>query len=96
MNTNQARETLFRYRGPIDDADSQFEEALRYARRDPELAEWMHEQSSCYDAIRSKLREIEPPSDFAGERGEDDAFSEGASGLWGKWLACLVMVEFKR
>jgi hypothetical protein len=65
MNTSQAKETLLRYRGPIDDADPRFEEALAYARRDPELAEWMREQSSGYDAIRSKLREIEPPSDLA-------------------------------
>ena len=40
MNTSQAKETLLRYRGPIDDADPQFEEALAYARRDPELAQW--------------------------------------------------------
>ena len=65
MNTSQAKETLLRYRGPVDDADPHFKEALRYARSDPELAEWMHEQSSCYDAIRSKLREIEPPRDLA-------------------------------
>jgi hypothetical protein len=65
MNTSQAKETLLRYRGPIDDADPQFEEALAYARRDPELAQWMREQSSCYDVIRSKLREIEPPRDLA-------------------------------
>ena len=65
MNTSQAKETLLRYRGPIDDADPQFEEALAYARRDPELADWMREQSSSCDAIRSKLREIEPPSDLA-------------------------------
>jgi hypothetical protein len=65
MNTSQAKETLLHYRGPIDDLDPQFEEALAFARRDPELAEWMREQSSCYDAIRSKLRKIEPPSDLA-------------------------------
>ena len=65
MNTSEAKETLLLYRGPIDDADPQFEEALAHARRDPELAEWMREQSSSYDNIRSKLREIEPPSDLA-------------------------------
>jgi hypothetical protein len=65
MNTSQAKETLLRYRGPIDDADPEFEEALAHVRRDPELAEWLHEQSSSYNAIRSKLREIEPPSNLA-------------------------------
>ena len=65
MNTSEAKERLFLYRGPIDDADPQFEEAFAHARRDPELAEWMREQSSSYDTIRSKLREIEPPSDLA-------------------------------
>ena len=65
MNTSEAKERLFLYRGPIDDADPQFEEALAHAQHDPELAEWMREQSSSYDTIRSKLREIEPPSDLA-------------------------------
>ena len=65
MNTSEAKETLLLYRGPIDDADPQFEEALAHARRDPELAEWMRKQSSSYDTIRSKLREIEPPSGLA-------------------------------
>ena len=65
MNTSEVKETLLLYRGPIDDADPQFEEALAHARRDPELAEWMREQSRSYDTIRSKLREIEPPSDLA-------------------------------
>jgi hypothetical protein len=65
MNKSEAKETLLLYRGPIDGADPQFEEALAHARRDPELAEWLREQSSSYDAIRTKLREIEPPSDLA-------------------------------
>ena len=56
MNKSEAKETLLLYRGPIDDADP---------RRDPELAEWMRKQSSSYDTIRSKLREIEPPSGLA-------------------------------
>jgi len=65
MNTTEAKETLLLYRGPIDGADPQFEEALAHAQRDPELAEWIREQSRSYDTIRSKLREIEPPSDLA-------------------------------
>ena len=65
MNTSEAKERLLLYRGSIDDADPQFEEALAHARRDPELAEWVREQRKSYDTIRSKLREIEPPSDLA-------------------------------
>jgi hypothetical protein len=38
---------------------------LALANRDPELAKWMREQSKSYGTIRSKLREIEPPSDLA-------------------------------
>ena len=65
MNTSEAKEKLLLYRGPIDDADPQFEEALAHARHDPELAEWLREQSRSYGTIRSKLREIEPPGDLA-------------------------------
>lgn len=64
MNTSGAKEKLLLYRGAIDDGDPQFAEALAHARRDPEVAEWLREQTNCYDAIRSKLREVEPPSDL--------------------------------
>ena len=65
MKTKQAKEILLLYRGPIDDGDPQFGEALEYARGDPELKRWLRDQTSCYDAIRSKLRGIEPPRDLA-------------------------------
>jgi ferric-dicitrate binding protein FerR (iron transport regulator) len=65
MNTNEAKEALLLYRGSIDDADPKIQEALAYARRDPELAAWMREQRSSYEAIRSKFREVEPPGDLA-------------------------------
>ena len=65
MNTSEAKEKLLLYRGSIDDADPHFQVALEQARRDPELAEWLREQRSCYDAIRSKLRGPEPPRDLA-------------------------------
>ena len=65
MNTSEAKEKLLLYRGSIDDADPHFQVALEQARRDPELAEWLREQRSCYDAIRSRLREPEPPSGLA-------------------------------
>src|SRR5260370_8440778 len=64
MTTTEAKERLLLYRGPIDDADPQFQEALALARRDPELGQWLLEQTECYDLIRTKLRGIEAP-DFA-------------------------------
>ena len=65
MNTHEAKEILLFYRGPVDDADPQFREALAHAQRDLELAEWLREQTRCYDAIRAKLREVEPPIDLS-------------------------------
>jgi hypothetical protein len=61
MTTTEARQRLLLYRGPLDDADPQFQEALAHARRDPELGQWLREQTECYDSIRAKLRGIEPP-----------------------------------
>jgi hypothetical protein len=61
MNTRDAKEILLLYRGPIDDSDPQFQAALDYAKSDPELGHWLREQTNCYDAIRAKLRTIEPP-----------------------------------
>ena len=61
MNTRDAKEILLLYRGPIDDSDPQFHAALHYAKSDPELGQWLREQSKCYDTIRSKLRGIETP-----------------------------------
>ena len=61
MNTTEAKQRLLLYRGLVDDADPQFQEALAYAWRDAELNEWLREQIECYDSIRAKLRGIEPP-----------------------------------
>jgi hypothetical protein len=61
MNTREAKQRLLLYRGPIDDSDPQFQEALAYARRDAELGDWLREQTECYHSIRTKLRRIEPP-----------------------------------
>jgi hypothetical protein len=66
MTTQEAKEALWLYRGPVDDADPKFQEALAFARRDPELTKWLHEQRTCFAAIRSKLRDIEPPRALAG------------------------------
>ena len=61
MNTRDAKEILLLYRGAIDDSDPQFHAALGYAKTDPELGQWLREQTKCYDAIQSKLRRIDPP-----------------------------------
>jgi len=64
MNTREAKEILLLYRGTIDDSDPQFHAALDCAKSDPELAQWLQEQTRCYDAIRAKLRDVEPPLDL--------------------------------
>ena len=61
MTTSEAKQKLLLYRGPIDDSDPQFRAALDYAKNDPELSQWLREQTKCYDTIRAKLRGIEPP-----------------------------------
>jgi len=61
MNTREAKQILLLYRGAIDDGDPQFRAALDYVKTDPELDQWLREQTKCYDAIRTKLRAIEPP-----------------------------------
>ena len=61
MTTTEAKQRLLLYRGQVDDSDPQFQEALAHARRDPELGQWLREQTECYDLIRAKLRGIEPP-----------------------------------
>jgi hypothetical protein len=62
MNTREAKEILLLYRGSIDDSDPQFQAALDYAKSDPELRQWLREQTQCYGTIRAKLRAIEPAS----------------------------------
>ena len=61
MTTNEAKQKSLLYRGTIDDSDPQFHAALDCAKSDPELGQWLREQTNCYDAIRAKLRGIEPP-----------------------------------
>jgi len=61
MNTREAKEILLLYRGAIDDSDPQFRAALDYTKSDPELGQWLREQTECYGTIRAKLRGIEPP-----------------------------------
>jgi len=61
MTTSEAKQKLLLYRGPVDDSDPQFRVALDYAKSDAELGLWLRQQTECYDAIRAKLRGIEPP-----------------------------------
>src|SRR5262252_8840335 len=61
MTTSEAKQKLLLYRGPVDDSDPQFRAALDYAKSDAELGLWLRQQTECYDAIRAKLRGIEPP-----------------------------------
>jgi hypothetical protein len=65
MNTREAKDILLLYRGPIDDSDPRFRAALAYAESDPELSQWLREQTRSYDAIQAKLRAIEPPIGLA-------------------------------
>lgn len=65
MNRREAKQILLLYRGRIDDSDPQFRAALEYANSDPELGEWLREQTHCYGAIRTKLHAIEPPVELA-------------------------------
>lgn len=65
MTTREARQILWLYRGAIDDDDPQFQEALAYARGDPELMQWVEEQRKCFETIRSTFHEIEPPDALA-------------------------------
>jgi hypothetical protein len=67
MNTSEAKQILLLYRGAIDDADPQFRAALEYAKSDPDLGQWLREQTECYDEIRMKLRAIEPPVELSEE-----------------------------
>jgi hypothetical protein len=67
VTTSEAKQKLLLYRGPIDDSDPQFRAALDYAKNDPELSQWLREQTKCYDTIRAKLRGIEPPLGLSGK-----------------------------
>jgi len=61
MNTSEAKKILLLYRGTIDDSDPQFHAALDYVKSDPELGQWLRQQTKCYDTIQAKLRASEPP-----------------------------------
>jgi hypothetical protein len=62
MDSREAKHILRLHRGQIDDDDPQFGEALAQAERDPELTQWLRQQSESYGAVQAKLHEAEPPS----------------------------------
>lgn len=65
MNHDEAKFILRAYRpGGQDTDDPQFAEALAHARRDPELARWLAEQTALDRAIGSKLQAIPVPADL--------------------------------
>src|SRR6266480_1058006 len=91
MNAREAKEILLLYRGPVDDADPQFREALAHVQRDHDLAKWLREQTRCYDAIRVKLLEVEPPVDLPQKIIRTRPIPFGR-----KWKEILKLAERKR
>lgn len=65
MNNDEAKFILRAYRpGGRDAADPQFAEALAQARRDPELARWLAEQTALDAAIGAKFQTVPVPADL--------------------------------
>lgn len=65
MNNDEAKFILHAYRSDGRDAtDPQLAEALAQARRDPELARWLAEQTALDTAISNKLQTVPVPVDL--------------------------------
>ncbi|MEQ2009200.1 MAG: hypothetical protein ABMA26_20660 [Limisphaerales bacterium] len=65
MNNDEAKFILRAYRpGGQDAADPQFTEALAQARRDPELARWLAEQTALDTVIGGKIQSVPVPADL--------------------------------
>ncbi len=65
MNNDEAKFLLRAYRpGGQDAADPQFAEALDQARRDPDLARWLAEQTALDAALGAKLAAVPVPADL--------------------------------
>ena len=63
MNREQAREILGFFRpGSVDEHDSDFAEALAFARSDAGLGVWLDEHCASYETIRSRMRQIAVPT----------------------------------
>jgi hypothetical protein len=65
VDKREAVELLSSYRpGMNGDMDARMIEALRFARQDPELAQWLEGHCLLHASMRSKLREIPVPKDL--------------------------------
>jgi len=92
MTSEAARKILALYRPTIDAGNPQFADALAQAERDPELGRWLQEQSTIYEAFRSKLKEAPVPEDLL-----EKTLRYRPSVVWWKhtWLqlaACLLVL----
>jgi len=92
MTSESARKILALYRPTIDAGDPQFADALAQAEHDPELARWLQEQCSIYEAVRGKLKGAPVPEDLL-----EKTLRYRTSVVWWKhtWLqlaACLLVL----
>jgi len=63
MSNYDAKSVLNAYRSANADAeDPFFKDALKKAKRDPELMDWFMKQRAFDDVIVAKIRTIEPPA----------------------------------
>jgi len=63
MSNYDAKLVLNAYRsGDADAEDPFFKDALKQAKRDPELMDWFIKQRAFDDVIVAKVRTIEPPA----------------------------------
>lgn len=62
MNRDQAKEILMLYRpGTADAEEPEIEQAMEFARRDPELGRWFEHHCRFQQNMRIRFREIEAP-----------------------------------
>jgi hypothetical protein len=65
MDSQQAKKVLTLFRpGNDDEAQSEFKEALKQTKRDPELATWFNQHCAFQNAAREQFRQIAVPVDL--------------------------------
>ncbi len=78
MDKLEAREILRLYRpGTERDEDPQMTAALKLARQDTELGQWLESHGAFYLAMRNKLKEIPVPADLKRNILREDAVRRG-------------------